>query len=198
MKTGGSSATCNICLTLPAQLFNMQHGYRLLGVINFAAQCMLTVAIPVKLKHLLHIFTSSASSPHKLAMGITLGVLFGLFPFIILPTIFVVIAALRLKLSMSIMMVFNYAVLPLQIILFVPYTRTGHYLFGGNATVISFAAMRHAFSTGFFTALRSLFGVALLATGGWFVTGIPAGLLLYAIVYFIAKHLYKRQIKKSS
>lgn len=142
--------------------------------------------LTMKFRRLQTVFTSGLQQPHQLALAVTLAVLIGLLPLLFLPTFLILLVAFLLRLNVGVMMVFNYAVWPLQILLFVPYIHLGNWLFGGSASAISFSYVVHLFKVDFLHALRQLFSVLLMATGSWAVTGLPFGLILYATVRYVA------------
>lgn len=126
-------------------------------------------------------------TPAKLALSITTGILIGAFPFFIIPSFLVMFAALTRRVNIGITMVFNYAAWPLQIILFVPYTRFGNCMFGGSNKNVSFETLLHSFRIDFFGALQRLSSVIMHSIAGWGVSSVPAGLVLYFLLYVIAK-----------
>ena len=138
-------------------------------------------------------------SPAKLALTITLAILFGVFPFFFIPTLLIMLSVFLLRLNIAVMLVFNYMAWPLQIILFIPYLHLGKWLFGSasSGTDITFSALTHALKTDFFGALHRLFSVIIHTIGAWAVSGIPAGLLLFSITYYIAK-LFAQNIAGNS
>jgi len=142
--------------------------------------------LTVIFRRLQAVFTSGLQQPHQLALAVTLAVLIGLLPLLFLPTFLILLTAFVLRLNVGIMMIFNYAVWPLQILLFVPYIQLGNWLFGGSAASISFSFVLHLFKVDFLQALRQLFGVLMSATGAWAVTGLPFGLILYAVLRYVA------------
>lgn len=46
--------------------------------------------------------------------------------------------------------------------------------------------MVHLFKVDFLHALRQLLGILMMATGAWAVTGLPFGLILYAVLRYVA------------
>ena len=142
--------------------------------------------VTIKLRRLQTVFISGLQQPHQLALAVTLAVLTGLLPLFFIPTFLLLLVASLFRLNIGLMMVFNYAVWPLQILLFVPYIQLGNWLFGGSAPAISFSYMAHLFKVDFMHALRQLTGVLIMATGAWAVTGVPFGLILYAVLRYVA------------
>lgn len=129
---------------------------------------------------------NSGLSPQKLALSITAGLLIGLFPFFFIPTLLAMAATFFLRCNFAVLMAFNYAAWPLQIILFVPYTRLGSFIFGANHPCVTLSSIAHNFSTNFTGALHSTFMVIAEAVCAWAISGLPAGLLLFYIIKMLA------------
>jgi uncharacterized protein (DUF2062 family) len=133
------------------------------------------------------VFFTIGISPVKLALSITLSVFLGLFPFFVLPTLLILLSAFVFRLNLPVMLVCNYAVWPLQIILFIPYIKLGNWLFHSNMAGIQLSGVVHALKADFWGALQSLSSVILQATGAWAISSIPAGFILFGIVYYVAR-----------
>ncbi len=113
-------------------------------------------------------------SPQRLALTLALGVAVGCLPVIGVPTLICAALAVALRLNLPAIQAANYAVMPLQLLLIVPFVRLGGRLFGsGRATAAG--SMLHAPWMGLLTQAGGLAGQALLA---WLLIAIPAVALL--------------------
>jgi uncharacterized protein (DUF2062 family) len=115
-------------------------------------------------------------SPERLALTLALGCAIGCLPVVGVPTLLCAALALALKLNLPAIQAANYAVMPLQLVLIVPFVRLGGWLIASpeNHTV-SAGELLHTSPLRLVTDLGSLAGRALLA---WVVIAVPAVLLL--------------------
>jgi uncharacterized protein (DUF2062 family) len=111
-------------------------------------------------------------SPRRLALTLALGFAIGCLPLLGITTLLCAGLALALGLNLPAITAANYAVMPLQVLLIVPFARLGGWLFTfGPRQSFSSVALLHASPQAFVSQLGSLAGLALLA---WLVTAIPA------------------------
>jgi hypothetical protein len=115
-------------------------------------------------------------SPRRLAFTLALGFAIGCIPVVGIPTLLCAALALSLRLNLPAIQAANYAVMPLQLLLIVPFVR-----FGGWLTA---SRPRHAFQAGALLHIPParlaaqmgwMAGQALLA---WAVIAVPAVLLI--------------------
>ncbi len=132
---------------------------------------------------------TSGISPVKLALSITLAILFGVFPFFFIPSLLIILSVFALRLNIAVMLVFNYLAWPLQIILFVPYIHLGNWLFGSHNGDVTLKMLRHTLQADFWGGLHRLLSVILHTAGAWAVSSLPAGLVIFYTVYRIANRL---------
>jgi uncharacterized protein (DUF2062 family) len=115
-------------------------------------------------------------SPRRLALTLALGCAIGCIPVVGIPTLVCAALALALRLNLPAIQAANYAVMPLQLLLIVPFVRLGGWLIasGGNSALRA-GALLHSSPLRVVTEMGSLAGQALLA---WVVIAVPAVLLL--------------------
>src|SRR5215472_7734567 len=82
-----------------------------------------------KLTRLVLALLSQGITPHKIALTLVLGVLFGVIPLIGTSTTLCALAALALGLNLPLIQLVNYLVYPLQILLLIPFVQAGQWLF---------------------------------------------------------------------
>src|SRR5437868_2134446 len=68
-------------------------------------------------------------TPEKIALTIALGTALGIFPILGSSTVLCAITAIRLRLNQPIIQLVNYLVYPLQLVLLLPFYRSGESLF---------------------------------------------------------------------
>jgi uncharacterized protein (DUF2062 family) len=115
-------------------------------------------------------------SPRRLALTLALGFAIGCVPVVGIPTLVCAGLALALRLNLPAIEVANYAAMPLQLLLIVPFVRLGGWLFdAGPIHAAQIKALLHTSPVDLVTQLTGIFGHALLA---WLLIAVPAVLLL--------------------
>jgi uncharacterized protein (DUF2062 family) len=120
-------------------------------------------------------------SPQRLALTLALGFAIGCIPVVGIPTLVCAALALMLRLNLPAIQAANYIVMPLQLLLIVPFMRLGGWLVasGGNQPLrvgqLQVSSLLHASPAAVATQMGSLAGQALLA---WVVIAVPAVLVL--------------------
>jgi uncharacterized protein (DUF2062 family) len=125
---------------------------------------------PESMKRKTAIWLRQGISPRRLALTLALGFAIGCIPVVGIPTALCAVLALTLRL--------NYAVMPLQLALIVPFARLGCWLFPSRyAHAANAAALLHLSPLNLISQLGSLAGLAMLA---WLVIAVPAVALMTA------------------
>jgi uncharacterized protein (DUF2062 family) len=115
-------------------------------------------------------------SPRRLALTLALGCAIGCIPVVGIPTVVCAGLALALRLNLPAIQAANYAVMPLQLALIVPFVRLGGWLIAsGGSQALKAGALLHSSPLQVVTQMGSLAGQALLA---WVLIAVPAVLLL--------------------
>ena len=139
---------------------------------------------PVKGRALIAAVFSRGLSPRALSLTLTLGVALGVMPLPIGTTLLCVLLAARFRLNQAAMLAVNYLCYPLQLALFLPFSRLGEFLLpwgaaGGGAVITE--ALRGdvggAFELAAWATARAL--------GAWLLTALPLALLAYPILKVI-------------
>jgi uncharacterized protein (DUF2062 family) len=133
-------------------------------------------------------------SPEKLAITLALGFVLGCIPVIGLPTALCLLVALPLRLNIPAIQAANYAAMPFQVVLIVPFVRIGARLAPAAArSTLDMSLLAHApiqvlthASRGVAVQLGLLAGQALLA---WLVLAVPVVLLLSAALAGILRRV---------
>jgi uncharacterized protein (DUF2062 family) len=115
-------------------------------------------------------------SPRRLALTLALGFAIGCVPVVGIPTLLCAALAFTLRLNLPAIQAANYAVMPLQLLLIVPFVRLGGWLMSSDPNQAAQASMMlHTSPLRLVTQMGSMAEQALLA---WVLIAIPAVLLL--------------------
>ena len=126
-------------------------------------------------------------SPQRLALTLALGFAIGCIPVVGIPTLICAALALALRLNQPAIQVANYAAMPLQLLLIVPFVRLGGWLFdAGPIHAAQVAALLHTSPVDLLSRLAGLFGHALLA---WLLIAVPFVMLMTFALTMLLRHL---------
>jgi hypothetical protein len=115
-------------------------------------------------------------SPRRLALTLALGFAIGCVPVVGIPTLVCAALAFALRLNLPAIQAANYIVMPLQLMLIVPFVRLGGWLLSSGPNPAARAGMLlHTTPLRLVAQMGSLAGQALLA---WVLIAVPAVLLL--------------------
>jgi len=119
---------------------------------------------------------SQGISPRRLALTLALGFAIGCIPVIGIPTVLCATVALALRLNLPAIQAANYAAMPLQLALIVPFMRLGRWLVSAETShPLAAQALLRLPSLEVAARMGSLASQALLA---WLLVAIPAVALL--------------------
>jgi uncharacterized protein (DUF2062 family) len=126
-------------------------------------------------------------SPRRLALTLALGFAIGCIPVIGIPTVLCATIALVLRLNQPAIQAANYAAMPLQLVLIVPFMRLGRWLVSADPTrsalphpLLQLRAIEIASHLGWMA------GQALLA---WLLVAVPAVVLLTASLTLMLRRI---------
>jgi uncharacterized protein (DUF2062 family) len=125
-------------------------------------------------------------SPRRLALTLALGFAIGCFPVVGIPTALCALLALALRLNLPAIQAANYLVMPLQLVLIVPFVRLGGWLLAsGPNRVTNAGGLLHASPINVLFGLGGLAGHAMLA---WLVLAVPAvALMTFALTVLLRR-----------
>ena len=130
--------------------------------------------LPTTATHRASLWLSQGISPRRLALTLALGVAVGCIPVVGIPTLLCAALAFAFRLNFPVIQAANYAVMPLQLILIVPFVRLGRRLLPSAPGFVPGAFM-HLPSLHMAASVSGLAGQALLA---WLLVAAPSVLLL--------------------
>jgi uncharacterized protein (DUF2062 family) len=117
-------------------------------------------------------------SPRRLAVTLALGFAIGCIPVLGVPTVLCAALAFGLRLNLPAIQAANYAAMPFQLALILPFVRLGERIFRGAAQPgLTSGPVLHLPVSGLMLQLGALTGHALVA---WLLLAAPAVLLLTA------------------
>ena len=126
-------------------------------------------------------------SPRRLALTLSLGFAIGCIPVVGIPTLVCAALALALRLNQPAIQAANYAVMPLQVLLIVPFMRLGGRLLTiGSGRAVDAGGLLHAQPLAMVSQLGWLASQAMLA---WFVIAIPAVALMTATLTVVLRRV---------
>jgi len=141
--------------------------------------------IPATAKRNAVLWLSQGISPQRLALTLALGFAVGCIPVIGIPTVLCAALALGLRLNLPAIQAANYAAMPLQLALIVPFVRLGAWLISAQPARLAPGALMSLSAKGFATQMGSLAGQALLA---WVLVAAPA----VALITFALTRMLRR------
>jgi uncharacterized protein (DUF2062 family) len=138
----------------------------------------------------LSIWLRQGIAPRRLALTLALGFAIGCVPVVGIPTLICAALALALRLNQPAIQAANYAAMPLQLLLIVPFVRLGGWLFDvGPIRAAQATALLHTPPTEVISQLAGLFGHALLA---WLLIAVPAVVVMTWALTAVLRHLPDR------
>ena len=131
---------------------------------------------PKSIKHDAAVWLRQGMSPQRLALTLALGFAIGCIPVVGIPTVLCAGVALALRLNLPAIQAANYAAMPLQLALIVPFVRLGGRLFSAAPhPTLTAGTLLHLSPLAFMAQMSGMAGHALLA---WLLIAGPAVLLM--------------------
>jgi len=144
---------------------------------------MRNILEPIKRKAAL--WLRQGITPGRLALTLALGFAVGCLPVLGIPTLLCAGLALAMRLNLPAIQAANYAAMPLQMILIVPFVRLGSRLFAsGPAHAFNAGVLLHSSPLAAMSQIGGIAGQALLA---WLVIAIPAVALMTGTLTLILR-----------
>jgi uncharacterized protein (DUF2062 family) len=123
-------------------------------------------------------------SPRRLALTLAIGFAVGCIPMVGVPTVLCAVLALGLRLNLPAIQAANYAAMPLQFALFVPFVRLGRWLVpAGSASLFASHAHLHLHAL---SQAAAMAGQVFLA---WLLVAVPAVALMTAALTRMFKRI---------
>ncbi|QSE96092.1 DUF2062 domain-containing protein [Fulvivirga lutea] len=139
-------------------------------------------------------FLKQGMTPTKLALSISLGFCFGLFPIVGITTLLCLIIAFVFKLNLAAIQLINYLVYPFQLVVLIPLIHLGSNMLGVNPIPYSIQEVMDLISEDWLKAVEMLWMATLMGMFAWLVTIVPASF----IGYFILRSIFLKMAGKPS
>ena len=146
-----------------------------------------------RLTRLLLDLLRQGTTPHQLALAVSLGVLLGVTPVIGVTILACTVAALLLRLNLPLIQLANNLVYPLQLLLLIPFVQAGQRLFGEAPLPFSAGQILAMVEADPWGSLARFWHYTLHGLAAWLLFSAVAGPLLYALTYFPLKKLLRKQ-----
>ncbi|MEN7549341.1 DUF2062 domain-containing protein [Rapidithrix thailandica] len=140
---------------------------------------------------LLHLLKQGVS-PQKLALATVIGMGMGVMPVLGVTTMICAGLAFLLRLNMVAIQVVNYAMYPLQLMLFLPFLQAGANFMDVPLALFSIEQVLALFDKGWLVAGQQLGGAVLGAVLVWSLT-VP---LVAFLLYFVLVMIYEKALVK--
>lgn len=127
-------------------------------------------------------------TPEKIAVGLALGIVLGIFPIIGMTTLLCTIAAFLFRVNLPAIQVANYLAAPLQLALLLPFYRAGEWLFHAPRLPLSVKEIAALVEKDMFGAMAFLWDTTLHAVVAW--------TLVAPVLVFLLYHLFKPALHK--
>jgi uncharacterized protein (DUF2062 family) len=126
-------------------------------------------------------------SPRRLALTLALGFAIGCIPVIGIPTVLCATVALALRLNFPAIQAANYAAMPLQLALIVPFMRLGRWLIASESSRAGDPPA--LFSLRFFDVASHMGRMAGQALLAWLLVAVPAVILMTAMLTLMLRRI---------
>jgi len=126
-------------------------------------------------------------TPRRLALTLALGFVIGCFPVVGAPTALCALLAVSLRLNLPVIQAANYLVMPLQLVLMVPFIRLGGWVFShGQRQPVNFSALLHLSRIDLMKQVGAYTGHALV---GWLMIALPTVALMTAMLTVLLRRV---------
>ena len=163
------------------------HGCRLSGKMAAAGGNVKIGMTPAAMRHAPALWLRQGISPRRLALTLALGFAIGCIPVVGIPTLLCAALAVALRLNLPAIQAANYAVMPLQLFLIVPFARLGERLFASGHGR-GFAAGAFLGREPFTLALHFA-GIAVHAVLAWLLVAGPAVALMTVTLTLLLRRI---------
>lgn len=125
-------------------------------------------------------------TPEKIALGMALGVVLGVTPMFGTTTILCMVAAFFLRLNPAAIQFVNYLMLPVQLMLLIPFIRAGEWLFGAARNPVTLDRIRQLIQANVWHAIAALWTSTVHALAVWAILG---SLSIFPIYWLLVRPL---------
>lgn len=134
-------------------------------------------------------FLKEGMSIEKIALGVSMGMVLGIFPVLGSTTILCAAAAILFRLNQLLIQLVNYAVYPLQLFLMAFFYGVGNWLFNDQNSIFSGTHVVGMIQDDMWGSLAALWDMTLFAVLLWILTGPVLAVILYVILMPVIRKL---------
>ena len=124
-------------------------------------------------------FLKQGLTPVELAWTISLGVTIGVFPVLGMTTILCALAAVTFRLNLPAIQSINWAMSPLQLLLLIPFTHAGAWIFGGSGISVNLAELKLLMESDLLGTMERYLLAVLRGIAAWTLIALPTAILLH-------------------
>jgi uncharacterized protein (DUF2062 family) len=127
-------------------------------------------------------------SPQKLSLTVTLGIIIGIMPFLVVGSYLLLLLAIILRLNIPVIQLINHAVIVVKIALFVPFLKIGKSIFEVPQIPYELNEITSHLRTEFWETFSIVWQTSLSGIIAWLVFSLPASYIIYKLsVLFFAR-----------
>ncbi|PWA05589.1 DUF2062 domain-containing protein [Flavobacterium psychrotolerans] len=130
-------------------------------------------------------------TPKELVQSLIASGLISIIPVIGVSTFMITTLSLKRKLNLPVMLALSYLMWPVQILLILPFIKAGEFIFSVPSNNHTLEEIMGSFQNGFFKTLHHLSFELLCGLGGWLCTAVPVALVIYLLMLFVLKMIFK-------
>ena len=129
-------------------------------------------------------------TPHKLALTVALGFVIGIMPFFGVATLVCTLLGLWFRLNIPALLFICYLAAPLHLLLYLPFIRSGIYIFGADEFRLTVEELLLLFQKDWLVAIKKVWLANLLGVAAWLLLSIPiTGLVYVAMLPIFRKYV---------
>ena len=121
-------------------------------------------------------------TPQKLALTVALGLTIGIMPLFGLATLLCTLVGLRFRLNIPALLLICYLAAPVHLLLYLPFIKTGIFIFGADEFRLTFEQMLYLFQEDWLKAVEKLWLANMLGVAAWLLLSGPFTGLVYLLM----------------
>jgi uncharacterized protein (DUF2062 family) len=128
-------------------------------------------------------------SPEKLSLTVTLGIIIGIMPFLVIGSYILLALAVILRLNIPVIQIVCHAVIVVKVALFVPFLKMGQAIFSVPQLPYDTNEIFSHLKTEFWDTFSVAWQVSLSGILAWLIISIPLGYVIYrtSVLFFSRK-----------
>ncbi len=149
-----------------------------------------------KLLHPILDLLKQGMSPEKISLTITLGIIIGIMPFLVIGSYILLALAIILRLNIPATQIVCHAVIVVKIALFVPFLKMGQAIFSVPQLPYETNEILSHLKTEFWNTFSVVWQVSLSGILAWLIISIPLGYIIYrSSIFFFARKQIKLLVR---